>query len=149
MIQDKDLYWLAGLLEGEGCFSTQTEKLSLAISLQMTDEDIVKRVADLFQCKYYRCYSDFSREKGHKPSYKITFRGKRALQWMKTLLPLMGNRRSQKITECIDSFKLKGRGILKDEQISEIRKRFARGEKPKDIAKDFPVSFWRVYQIVR
>jgi hypothetical protein len=42
-----DIAWAAGLFEGEGCFSTgkNTSKNSLTgrCSLQMTDEDIVKR----------------------------------------------------------------------------------------------------------
>lgn len=44
-----DIIWLAGLLEGEGCFNVRPEKNGQArVSIEMTDKDIVERVSRLF-----------------------------------------------------------------------------------------------------
>ena len=67
---------------------------------------------------------------------------------MKLLLPYMGIRRSSRIRECFECFTIKPKGIAQ-EVVSEIRQRFQNGEKPKEIAKDYPVTYWRVYQLVR
>ena len=44
-MDSKDLYWLAGLLEGEGCFSSHRKSGYPSIVLQSSDKDIVKRAA--------------------------------------------------------------------------------------------------------
>jgi len=44
-----DIIWLAGLLEGEGCFNVRPEKNDQArVSVEMTDKDIIERVSRLF-----------------------------------------------------------------------------------------------------
>ena len=45
-------YWLSGLLEGEASFISQNEKYPACISLQMTDEDIVEKLASLWDVSY-------------------------------------------------------------------------------------------------
>lgn len=55
MIKAKDIYWLAGLLEGEGCFTVrryegrQTGGLPV-INLWMTDLDVIKRASTILRC---------------------------------------------------------------------------------------------------
>lgn len=44
MIESKDLYWLSGLLEGEGCFRAQEHGQPIIV-LAMSDEDVVARAA--------------------------------------------------------------------------------------------------------
>ena len=46
-MKTKELHWLAGLLEGEGCFTFNT--YSPVIMLAMTDEDEVRRAATLMK----------------------------------------------------------------------------------------------------
>lgn len=43
----KDLYWLAGLLEGEGCFTYSGS--TPMVQLQMTDKDVVERASLLLK----------------------------------------------------------------------------------------------------
>jgi hypothetical protein len=96
MTETLNLYWLAGLLEGEGSFMKPTPSLPNrpVISVQMTDEDVISRVANILGCSYYHVPSK-------NPKWKDTFcirvRGKKAVSWMNELRPLMGNRRQQQI----------------------------------------------------
>lgn len=91
-----DIHWLAGLLEGEGCFfMTRT---SPCIRLRMTDKDVVTRAAELLGGKVHE-------EEVRNVEWKTTFRvdicGPNAIVWMVTLLPLLGARRRAKINEIL------------------------------------------------
>ena len=101
-----DLFWLAGLLEGEGSFmhGPPSAPNTPRISINMTDEDIIARVAALFDVKYHHVrLTPYGVERGWKPSFVCTITGKRAIELMKILSPLMGNRRKSKIYEIISS----------------------------------------------
>jgi hypothetical protein len=144
MLQEKDLYWLAGILEGEGYFYSQTDKYPLGIAVEMTDLDIIERICKLLKTKY--CCPK-KREEHHKQSYKVVLRGKKAIAVMILLLPMMGERRSEKIRECIQ-FHLE-KEVGRNNRIEEIKKLRNEGVHPKDIAKIYGISHWRVYQITR
>lgn len=146
VLQEKEKFWLAGLLEGEGCFHVKTNKTPLGITLEMTDEDIVKRVSNITGNSYCKVKK---RKTFYKQSFKTTVRGKVAIEIMKLILPIMGVRRSIRIKECIDSYVVKPLGKLTVDHITAIKERFANGEKPKIIALDYDVTHWRIYQIVR
>jgi hypothetical protein len=103
----KDLYWLAGLMEGEGCFYTPkpgTKGRSIALMLGMTDRDVVERAADILGAKLQ---APRFVKGATKNSYYIALSGKKAAGWMMTLYTLMGQRRRAKIKECLDFFKSK------------------------------------------
>lgn len=99
---DADLYWLAGLLEGEGSFvaGPPSNPGCPQVCLQMVDEDVVARIAKLFAKKYWRCVPKNVR---HSPTYKTYLRGLRAVELMHTLRPLMGRRRQGQIDVAIAS----------------------------------------------
>lgn len=78
MLQEKDLYWLAGLLEGEGYFQPK-RKSSPVIALEITDEDIIQRVCKLIGTTY--CKPKI-RKQTHRQSFKTTLKGKRAIDLM-------------------------------------------------------------------
>lgn len=100
---DSDFFWLVGLLEGEGSFfkGPPSKPLSCAISLQMTDEDVVRRVADLFQVSMIK---HRPRKAHYKESFCLLLRGRRAYEFMKCLLPYMGVRRRARIQEVVDGY---------------------------------------------
>lgn len=92
-----DFHWLAGLLEGEGCFSV-SKKGKYAypkISLNMTDRDVVLRASKLLQstppCRV--------KNKGGRDTYQTNITGSRALVMMRKLMPFMGTRRRARIKE--------------------------------------------------
>lgn len=98
MMQAKDVFWLAGIMEGEGCFHVRKSG-GISAQLVMTDKDVVERFASV--CGV----GTFS-----KP--RVLKSGKTAYRWsvtnqadaaglMMTLLPVMGSRRAQKIRECL------------------------------------------------
>lgn len=90
-----DLYWLAGLLEGEGCFCYYA---SPGITLGMTDKDVVEHVADLF-CRHVRGPYKYGNQR--KDVYYTEIWAADAIALMKELLPFMGSRRSKKIDEIV------------------------------------------------
>jgi hypothetical protein len=87
-IDKQTLYWLAGLLEGEGSFcpGPPSAPNRPRITLAMTDEDIIARVAWIFDVKYF---VDRSKNGANKTPYVVSIRGRRAVKLMKDLYPLM------------------------------------------------------------
>lgn len=47
-MRQQDILWLAGLLEGEGCFNYRADRKQARVTVEMTDRDIIERVARLF-----------------------------------------------------------------------------------------------------
>ena len=84
--------WLAGLLEGEGCFHTVGG--TPAVTLLMTDRDIVYRVATLFATKVYPVKNS---RLGTKQAWRTIAYGDIAIRIMRLVEPHMGKRRRAKI----------------------------------------------------
>lgn len=97
-----DLHWLAGLLEGEGCFYI-SPKGQARICLNMTDVDVVARAAGLLKADLKPHGRQIRPH--HKKLWCCMVYSKRAIGWMMTLLPMMGSRRSAKIREIILTWK--------------------------------------------
>lgn len=98
-----DLHWLAGLLEGEGCFvyfRTPYQQDRPGIQLKMTDEDVVERAAKLLNAPSVRPQDRPDR----KRTFVCAITGEPAAEMMRQLLPLMGERRSAKIREVLDEW---------------------------------------------
>ncbi len=90
-MEENDLFWLAGLLEGEGSFMKPmpSEPNRPRISLHMTDKDVIDRVNHLFNLTYAHAKID-PRNESWKTSYRTVIRGKKAVSTMSRLYPLMG-----------------------------------------------------------
>lgn len=89
-----DIVWLAGLLEGEGCFGFSGSKVGSArVALAMTDNDVVGRAAKLLNSKINH------RVRGgqYKDVFATAVYGSQAAGWMMTLYSLMGQRRRETI----------------------------------------------------
>ena len=95
-MKKKDLYWLAGLLEGDGNFGISNGS-SPRVYLGMTDRDVVERAADLMKTSVH----DANNKTG-KAAFQCWLHGDRALVLMRELLPHMGNRRSGVIRDALD-----------------------------------------------
>lgn len=96
----REIMWLAGLLEGEGCFGlnggtrkTRTPRLNVS----MTDKDVVEHVARLFRSRVQH------RVRGahYKDVYTTALYARNAVAWMLTLYPLLGMRRRQAIRKSV------------------------------------------------
>lgn len=102
----KEIAWIAGLLEGEGCFlSPKGRYCSPIIQLIMTDKDVMIKAAKILGTKkVIKCKQD-TRGKNPKQLYRTNVYGSRAIQWMMTLYTLLGERRQMKVREIIEAFK--------------------------------------------
>lgn len=101
MRRSLDLYWLAGLLEGEGSFVAGPPSAPTVprIQLPMTDRDVVARAAHLFDRRFWR--SDRGIELGCKPVFLTAIKGAAAVQLMSALRPIMGVRRQGQIDRAL------------------------------------------------
>jgi hypothetical protein len=97
-MESKDLYWLAGYLEGEGSFMAgpPSEPARKRISFSTTDADVATKVGELMGCtvSYNDRWPDNPRWNGY---WSGMIRGQRAVALMQELRPLMGERRRLQI----------------------------------------------------
>lgn len=98
MTSTKDVYWLAGLLEGEGAFTKNGAHP--VIALKMDDLDVVSRCGRILGASNVRSAIDRSRL-GRKCYFVVSISGCRAAGWMMTLYSLMGARRQARIRELL------------------------------------------------
>lgn len=143
----KTLYWLAGLLEAEGSFIAPppSEPNNPRISVAMTDEDVIARIAKIFGVKYHIWHP---KNENHKTAYLAKLRGRRAVDLMQELYPLMSHRRQKQIDLALTNhvYRPDGKGEnhgnskLNDEKIREIKYLLAMGEKQHVIAQKFNIS---------
>jgi hypothetical protein len=103
MLSMMQLGWIAGLLEGEGCFQHRRNG-DLLIQIVMTDGDVIGRLQSILGFG--------SLGQSRLPSGKTAYRWSSTHQastagLMMTLLPLMGSRRDDKIRECLELWKAK------------------------------------------
>ncbi len=121
MLKIKDLYWLAGLIEGEGCFSLQgngsrgkgkcwTRKPNIRIG--MADKDVLDYAARIFNTNVTGPYKNkLPNGTLGKDIWHISINGNKAIQWMMTLYSLMSQRRKNKIEEIINYWKANHKGV--------------------------------------
>lgn len=141
--------WLAGLLEGEGSFmkGPPSSPNNPRISIQMTDEDVIARVAHIFGVRYVSSRR-YKKNKNWKPSFGVILRGKKAVQMMKDLEYWMGDRRREQIRRALASHdpQLHIRKLTA-ENVFAIRAALSRGTKRTFLAKKYGVSVRMIYRI--
>ena len=95
----RDIDWLAGFLEGEGCFSIHNKRSapSPSISFKSTDYDVARKVANMLDTPLH---GPELRPRA-KPIWQCHCVGTRAAEWMMTLWILMGKRRRERIKEIL------------------------------------------------
>src|SRR5688572_1418342 len=103
-----DVAWLAGLLEGEGSFYLNKNHVNgmvyryPVIVVNMTDRDVIERVASLFGTGVYDLPSY---QEGRQPAFRTQITGKRAAALMVDLFPYMGRRRAARITDVLNEYR--------------------------------------------
>jgi DNA-binding transcriptional regulator YiaG len=90
-MNSNELYWLAGILEGEGSFGCTVS--SPTIRVGMTDRDVMNRVAELLDARVGKS----KRLPPQKTMYVVSLSGDKALDLMRLVRPLMGQRRGGRI----------------------------------------------------
>lgn len=153
-LDENTLYWLAGLLEGEASFlRTKSSTYTYPkIVIHMRDEDVIARVAEIFGNKYV--YVKARKEHWHA-TYLTKLQGERAAILMEMLYPLMGQRRQEQIKRALENYTHKSlyrarystNAKLTIEDVKLIKRRIAKGETAKSIAKDFGVTHYTIWAI--
>lgn len=148
-IDDLTLHWMSGLLEGEGSFipglpSYPTKPI---ISLQMTDEDVIAKVAGIFAVRYSTSKSEARAEAGWRTSFGVKTSGQNAVHWMKLLYPSMGERRQKQIDIALACYGGDERKAITPEQIEALRTRALNGESPSKLAREYGISKSLAYYI--
>ena len=107
-----ELAWMSGIWEGEGCWQYKkardrcnhrndkiyTAKPEMLMSIQMTDKDIVDRVAKIMDNRTTTfTHTPKKKALGWKPLYTFSVRGKAAVLWTNLMKPYLGKRRMEKI----------------------------------------------------
>lgn len=145
--------WVAGLLEGEGYFGNSNSGGKIpVIQINMTDEDIIQRLSEFFECKYYSRNSNVYNKNSNsiwKVCYSVKISGNKARQIMELILPYMGKRRSAKIKECLRIWSGNPKRQFKPEDIINIRYRYSNNETILSLAKDYAVSPGTIDHIVK
>lgn len=119
-MNDTEIAWVAGLLEGEGSFLTQTSGYSPRITCQMTDLDVLNKVHQLCGGTLHPVTK---RQEHWKDCWIWRISGDPAAEVMKSILPHMGSRRSEKIQSVLDTWYTNGRPYR---QASTLRDQAAR-----------------------
>jgi hypothetical protein len=130
------LFWLAGLLEGEGSFlkPIPSDPGRPILSCRMTDLDVVELVAAAFGTRVQ------ANDKGqHRTEFAALLRGARAVELMSVLRPMMSRRRQEAIDRALCGYMYPTRklNLLEAEM---IRRRRAAGQTISSLARRYEVS---------
>lgn len=106
----------------------------------MTDEDVVARAANLLDVGYNEVARIRNEQMGWKKSFYVHLRGKRAVDLMEQLLPLMGMRRQVQIRKALDSYDPNLKSKLSKVQIAEIKIKLSEGITHGEIARQYGVE---------
>lgn len=107
-IHREDAAWLAGLLDGEGCFDSP--RGNPRVRVKMSDLDVVLRAADVMGAT---TYNENSWREDYKPLMVAQTTGDNAVAVMRAILPWLGSRRSAKVTEIITAHTAKKAGRIR------------------------------------
>lgn len=99
-MKGNELYWLAGILEGEGsfCAGPPSKPNQPRIAVTSTDRDVIMKVHGLIGGTITQ---NKKRKPHHKDSWQLLMRGTKAVALMKVLKPLMSKRRRGQIEHAI------------------------------------------------
>jgi hypothetical protein len=142
-MDEKDLCWLAGFLEGEGSFIAATKtNPHPCIQVMTTDEDVIARASRLFGTKHSGPHwpSASGPVKPTKPRWTARLNGAGAVQLMRRLFPLMGERRQMQIVRAIYSWDGDRRTKVSERVGAMIRKYLAEGVSFNEIARRLPIK---------
>ena len=107
MVNIKNLYWMAGILEGEGSFVIDNRYLSPRITVAMTDRDIIEKFAFFIGTNVNSKKTLNAQFLNSKKVYIANINGKKAAAWMMTFYTLMGERRRERIKNILSTWKSK------------------------------------------
>lgn len=99
---NQDLCWVAGLLEGEGCFTTKNRGRYISLCCHMTDLDVLQKLQKYVGGSICGPYQNT--QSHHKLRYHWSLSSKDSYNLMKALLPHMCIRRKKRIEELLHRY---------------------------------------------
>jgi hypothetical protein len=100
LVDDLDLAWAAGFLEGEGSFFRQSRG-DIVVKATQVDRESLDRLSKLFAGSV--TYDSRVRDRGtRQPQWQWRLDGRRAVELMFILFPLMTERRQEQITKALE-----------------------------------------------
>jgi hypothetical protein len=101
-VEERDLYWLAGLIEGEGCIrAAGRRKVYTLLTIRMGDEDVLRKVQRIAGGTINGPYGPDPSHPNNSPMWHWYIGGPGARELVKKLWRLMGRRRRRKINEVL------------------------------------------------
>lgn len=98
------LAWVAGVFEGEGCWSLHHRKdrpnPARCACITMCDKDILLRVQEVVGGR--GPYGPYQRPNGNKDQWTLRWNGPKAVELAKLLRPWMGERRTEALDRMTD-----------------------------------------------
>ena len=145
MVSKEEIYWVAGLLEGEGYFGS--EKNTPRVTLGMTDLDTVEKFASIVGATTTIEPCIRGRK---KVFYRVSINGARAAGVMQTVYSLMSKRRQARIREVLPLWKESRRNRkLSCSQRKQIAAEVKLGLTKMEVARRFSISRRTVYEITK
>lgn len=108
-ISATDLAWVAGILEGEGCFHHNVYKhadghsfLHQSIAVEMKDLDVLEKLLDIVKMGTIQYKGQRNERRAETWVWRV-YNRKKVVALCNLLLPHMSARRSQKIIELLEA----------------------------------------------
>ena len=99
----KEEAWLAGIIEGEGAIQAKYQKRGrtnqVRIIVQMTDEDVIQRVAKIWGSSYRTVKRHAASQPHFKTQYAAEICGSRADSLFERIGPILSKRRQEQIKQ--------------------------------------------------
>lgn len=100
-MEEKWIAWMAGIYEGEGCITRSTGR-GHYIRIKMSDEDIVRRVKEIFGSG---SFFKIEQKKPYKDLYAWQISGKNEIvRFMQLVAPYLSVRRRERFREVLDIY---------------------------------------------
>jgi hypothetical protein len=141
-----DIAWITGIFDGEGCIFFHTNN-SVALSVSMSDEDVIRRFHEIVQCGTVRIEPINNNRTKHQ--YKWQASKKRDVaRLLCAMAPLLSNRRREKAFEAAE--RLSNISYLYGEARCGTASGYAahrrRGEKPCDSCSESHSEYGKAYR---
>lgn len=103
-MEDKDLFWLVGILEGEGYFGILNLPGTAIVSVQMVDLDIIERIHILLNATS-KITIRKPKKYNHLETYTTKVQSFKAVELMLLVYPYMGIRRRKQIHAILTKYR--------------------------------------------
>ncbi len=138
-MNEVDLAWASGLFEGEGTFCFQSTGIGSAVAIQMTDQDVLEKMKNLFGGKITVAYEA---KNNWKTCYRWTLGIKDGSEYfVNSIYPYLMSRRQAKADEWIKSrVSVQQSRYIADERNKKVLEALSSGKTQKQVADEFDIT---------